>query len=173
MTIYDKDNGFISLEFENRTIKFFDFLNNAKVIGQIEVEREVDSEGNATGTAKVAHGIKQGCKFSITDMDDGNKTLFEIYNKDSNGKRTAKLLLDEFSITGKTTYGGMKIITEDGKAGLLWGDLDCNGHVLRNVWGVNMAKEGGGEEEGVNGTITINNTTLRFNAGVLVGFTQN
>lgn len=168
MTIYDKDNGFISLEFENRTIKFFDFVNNNQLIGQIETQRK-----NGTGTPALATAIAQGARFTITDKDDDNYILFEIYNKDSNNKIPSKMLVDEFSITGRNTYGGMKIITEDGKAGLLWGDLDCNGHVLRNVWGINMAKDGGGEEEGVNGTITINNTTLRFNAGVLVGFTQN
>lgn len=173
MTIYDKDSGFIALEFENRTIKFFDFLNSGQMIGQIETERGVDEQGNATGTPSLATGIKQGSKFSVVDLDDGGKSLFEIYNKDSNGKRISKLLLNELSITGRTTYGGMKIITEDGKAGLLWGDLDCNGHGLRNVWNINMAKDGGGEEEGVHGTVTINQTTLRFNAGVLVEVIQN
>jgi phage minor structural protein len=164
MTTYDKDNGFKALEFENRTIKGFDFINNGTQIWQIETIRE----DNGIGTPGMAAEIKEGCKLKFLNMNDYTM-LFEIDNKaeDAN-KIVSTLFANEINLINGSDTGGIQINTAAGKSILLYGDFDAGQHSLHNIWNLYVAKADGGEEKGYSGTITISGQQLRFNAGILV-----
>lgn len=156
LTTYATDNGFKALEFENRTIKGFDFLNSGQQIWQLETER-------TTGTPSIPSavlGIAQGAYFAVADMENPLKNyLLKLENGVTPSVRKGQMNLSEFLITSYASTGGVRVSTDSlGDTALTtYGNVDMNGWSIDNLnqvhgevyfdgvhFKVNPANNGGG-----------------------------
>lgn len=80
-TTYATDTGYKALELQNRTIKGYDFINANQQIWQIETERYLDAQGNATGTPLCAISVTDGSGLVIEKMSaNGSVPVLTFYN---------------------------------------------------------------------------------------------
>lgn len=112
LTTYGTDTGFKALEMQNRTLRFYDFINSDQIIGQIETQREND----VNNFPLLAIGVKHGVKFRVVDADNGNTPIFEVDNYAEDSTKQQINLFTNVNVNGWafSNVNGMNMSTGPG-----------------------------------------------------------
>lgn len=108
-TTYAEDTGYKALDFYNRSVGFYDFINSGQLIALLETLRDVDSNGNANGTPSVQLEALPGgyVGFGKIASDGSHNSVFKVKNNVNNSNKTEiEAGCDTFSIEGETHLDG-------------------------------------------------------------------